>query len=148
MPCLNNQSDVGNNSQQQSPDERVWNIYSKLLGGTVIRKSAQRQIPPLWYFSVCAGLIVLLVFFAVIFPMCTKIACTIGLALLTVFNAFVEWRGDVIKEAIDRVDCYQKSTNNEGSIAHQRELALLAKAIKFVAAFATVMIGVLIKLSV
>lgn len=70
---------------------------------------------------------------------------TFSLALITVISAFVEWWcGDVTKEAIDRVPDNDKSADNDVSwIPRQREWALLAKAIKFLAAFATVAVAVL-----
>ena len=82
---------------------------------------------------------------------------TFSLALITVISAFVEWWcGDVTKEAIDRVPDNDKSADNDKCadndksadndvswIPRQREWALLAKAIKFLAAFATVAVAVL-----
>ena len=67
----------------------------------------------------------------------------IFLGAATAHNAYIEWRGDVIKEAIDRIPNYDKENNNKGVIAHQRHLALIAKALKIVTAFTGVAIGIL-----
>lgn len=72
-----------------------------------------------------------------------KCLVVIFLGAATAHNAYIEWRGDVIKEAIDRIPNYDKENNDKGVIAHRRNLALIAKALKIVTAFTGVAIGIL-----
>lgn len=167
--CGNGETSVSGDNQP--PEGKVWKIRSKLLGGTFYKtednepakegflcrafkrftaesvNTRKTIFSAFGYFVFSVIIIVILTVLAVFANLkdnaFLKFISTFSFAAFTVINAYIEWRGDVIKEAIDRVDDYPKYTNRKGLIARHRELALLAKAVKFVAAFATVLVGTL-----
>lgn len=134
--------------ETQSQEEMVLNICSKLWLGNISTKKSKRQVPPSFYFFSEIILVLLCVAVATVLPMClpkgiVKCLVVIFLGAATAHNAYIEWRGDVIKEAIDRIPHYDKENNDKGVIAHRRNLALIAKALKIVTAFTGVAIGIL-----
>ena len=134
--------------ETQSQEEMVLNICSKLWLGNISTKKSKRQVPPSFYLFSEIILVLLCVAVATVLPMClpkgiVKCLVVIFLGAATAHNAYIEWRGDVIKEAIDRIPHYDKENNDKGVIAHRRNLALIAKALKIVTAFTGVAIGIL-----
>lgn len=136
--------------ETQSQEEMVLNICSKLWLGNISTKKSKRQVPPPFYFFSEIILVLLCVAVATFLPMClpklkgiVKCLVVIFLGAATAHNAYIEWRGDVIKEAIDRIPNYDKENNDKGVIAHKRHLALIAKTLKIVTAFTGVAIGIL-----
>lgn len=152
-------SQNGNGSAQetqpqetQSQEEMVLNICSKLWLGNISTKKPQKQVSPSCYFISEIILVIACAIVANVPPMwlpmwlpkgIVKCLVVMILGAATACNAYIEWRGDVIKEAIDRMPDYDKENNNKGVIAHRRELALIAKVLKIVTAFIGVAIGIL-----
>ncbi|MGE8650871.1 hypothetical protein ACOI8O_03575 [Bifidobacterium adolescentis] len=154
-------SQNGNGSAQetqpqetQSQEEMVLNICSKLWLGNIFTKKSKRQekskgqVSPSFYFFSEIILVLLCIGVAIVLPMwlpkgIVKCLVVIFLGAATAHNAYIEWRGDVTKEAIDRIPNYDKENNDKGIIAHRRHLALMAKALKIATAFTGVAIGIL-----
>lgn len=148
-------SQNGNGSAQetqpqetQSQEEMVLNICSELSLGSIFTKKSNKQVVPFCYFISEIILVIACAIVASVLPMwlpkgIVKCLVVMILGAATAFNACIEWRGDLIKEAIDRMPGYDKENNDKGVIAHRRELALIAKVLKIVTAFTGVAIGIL-----
>lgn len=148
-------SQNGNGSAQetqpqetQSQEEMVLNICSKLSLGSIFTKKSERQVLPFCYFIGEIFLVIACAIAATVPPMwlpkgIVKCLVVMILGAATACNAYIEWRGDLIKEAIDRMPDYDKENNDKGVIARRRHLALIAKALKIVTAFTGVAIGIL-----